>query len=93
MLEAPDDVAPVEVAVVLSDAFDVEAELSDDLEADPDEDETDAAEVTDADEAFEELEAAAVEAAPVPVEVRTAVRRDPTSPDATQVPATLAVIS
>jgi len=94
VLDGPDEVAPVEVAVVLADAFeDVEAELSD-FEADSEEDETDAAEVTDADEADDEDEATAeVAAAPVPVEVKTAVRREPTSPDATQVPATVWLIS
>ena len=90
VLEAPEGDVPVEVAVVLADAFEeVEAELSD-LE----DSEADAADVTDAEEAEDEDEAAAeVAAAPVPVEVKTAVRRDPTSPLATQVPATDLLIS
>jgi hypothetical protein len=93
VLEAPDEVAPVEVAVLLADAFDVEAELSD-LDDDSEAEETEAADVTDAEEAADEDEAAAeVAAAPVPVDVRTAVRRDPTSPLATQVPATFLLIS
>jgi hypothetical protein len=88
VLEAPDD-APVEVAVVLADAFEeVEAELSD-LE----DSEADAADVTDAEAEDEDEAAAEVAAAPVPVEVKTAVRRDPTSPLATQVPATDLLIS
>ena len=90
VLEAPEDDAPVEVAVVLADAFEEVVELSD-LEEDS---EADAADVTDAEEAEDEDEAAAeVAAAPVPVEVKTAVRRDPTSPLATQVPATDLLIS
>jgi hypothetical protein len=87
VLEAPDD-APVEVAVVLADAFEVEAELSD-LE----DSEADAADVTDAEAEDEDEAAAEVAAAPVPVEVKTAVRRDTTSPLATQVPATDLLIS
>lgn len=90
MLEAPDDVAPVEVAVLLED---VEAELLDLEESSDETEETEAADVTEADEADDEDEAAEVAAAPVPVEVRTAVLRDPTSPLATQVPATVLLVS
>jgi len=53
-----------------------------------------AADVVVADAEEEEVpDGAEVAAAPVPVEVRTALRRDPTLPGATHVPATLLVMS
>jgi hypothetical protein len=75
VLDAPVDVAPVEMAVVLADASEevFETELSD-LEDDSAEDLAEAAEeVEEADEADEDDEAAEVAAAPVPLYVRTAV--------------------
>jgi hypothetical protein len=49
--------------------------------------------VTEAEEADDEDEAAEVAAAPVPLEVRTAVCRDPILPLATQIPATVLLVS
>jgi hypothetical protein len=95
VLDAPVDVAPVEMAVVLADASEevFETELSD-LEDDSAEDLAEAAEeVEEADEADEDDEAAEVAAAPVPLYVRTAVWREPTSPLATHVPATDLLVS
>jgi len=81
-----------EVAVALEDEDEAdeadeaeEAELAEDAaEADEEEEEAELDEAEE--EAAEAEETAEVAAAPVPVEVRTAVRRDPTL--LTQVPAT-----
>ena len=73
-------------------AEDVEAEFSALDDVLDEAEETEAADVTDAKEGDDEDEAAAeVAAAPVPVDVRTADWRDPTL--ATQVPATVLVVS
>jgi hypothetical protein len=53
--------------------------------------ETEAEDVTDADEVDDD--AAEVVAAPVPLDVKTAVCSDPTLPLATQVPATVLLVS
>jgi len=72
-----------------------EAELSELAEAEEEEDAEDAedADVTEAVDSEDEDEEAEVAVAPVPVELRTPERREPTDPSATQVPATDLVIS
>jgi len=80
------------VAAEAADVLEEETELAEDAEDATEAEEVDAAEaeVTEADEDAEET-AAEVAAAPVPVEVSWAVRRDPTLE--TQVPATLLLMS